>query len=190
MNALNPFPGLTRGMATSEKVNPAGANTVDRDDFVGAMGRAATGVSIITTDGRLGRWGLTVSAVTSVSADPPMLLACVNRRSPLSEAVTANSVFAVNLLESAQTHLADAFAGRPREGEEGYDFNLAQWSKAVTGAPCLEAAVASFDCVLQSFHDAGSHRIFIGRVLSTKSNEGEPLIYSARQYGRHSPIDD
>ena len=119
-----------------------------------------------------------------------MLLACVNRRSPLSEAVTANSVFAVNLLESAQTHLADAFAGRPREGEEGYDFNLAQWSKAVTGAPCLEAAVACFDCVLQSFHDAGSHRIFIGRVLSTKSNEGEPLIYSARQYGRHSPIDD
>ena len=53
-----------------------------RETFIAAMGQAATGVTVVTTDGRAGRLGVTVSAMTSVSADPPLLLICVNRRSP------------------------------------------------------------------------------------------------------------
>ena len=66
--------------------------------FTAAMGLAATGVSVVTTDGPAGRFGLTVSAVSSVSAEPPLVLCCINRKSPAMAAVEANGVFAVNLL--------------------------------------------------------------------------------------------
>ena len=55
---------------------------VASQDFRAAMGLAATGVSVVTTDGPSGRFGLTVSAVSSVSADPPLVLICINRKSP------------------------------------------------------------------------------------------------------------
>ena len=59
------------------------------EDFVAAMGLAATGVSVVTTDGPAGRFGLTVSAVSSVSAEPPLVLVCINRKSPAMAAVEA-----------------------------------------------------------------------------------------------------
>ena len=76
------------------------------------MSGTVTGVSVVTTDGTSGRLGLTVSSMTSVSADPPTLLVCINRRSPLVEAIRANGVFAVNVVGAHQAAVADTFAGR------------------------------------------------------------------------------
>ncbi len=84
--------------------------------FVEAMAAAASGVSIVTTDGPAGRFGLTVSALTSVSADPPLLLACINRKNPISAAITENGCFVANLLAENQVALAKIFAGRPELG--------------------------------------------------------------------------
>src|SRR4051812_12981666 len=84
--------------------------------FVSAMAGAATGVNIVTTDGQAGRVGLTVSAMASVSAEPPMLLVSINRRSPLLAAILENGVFGVSVLGVHHAELADSFAGRPREG--------------------------------------------------------------------------
>ena len=83
-------------------------------DFISAMAAAATGVSVITTEGSAGRFGLTVSAVSSVSAEPPMLLACVNRKSPAAAAIVENGRFAVNVLGFHNQDVAEVFSGRPK----------------------------------------------------------------------------
>ena len=154
---------------------------VGPERFVSAMAMAATAVSVVTTDGAAGKFGLTVSAVSSVSAEPPMVLACINRRSPLSEAVTANGIFCINLLTDCQSHVSDIFAGRSNDGP-AYDFACATWISGVTGAPILNQAAASFDCKLDSYHDAGTHRIIIGRVLEAVTGEDDPLVYARRSY--------
>jgi len=158
------------------------AHTVPHDEFVAAMGRAVNGVSVVTTDGQAGCWGLTVSAVVSVSADPALLLVCINRRSPLLNALIENGIFSVNLLSAWQREIADTFAGRPANGA-AFDFSCAEWCPAMTGAPLLSDAAAAFDCVLNESHDAGTHRMCIGQVVAARSLDVAPLLYSARQYG-------
>lgn len=153
-----------------------------REDFVDAMSATVTGVNVVTTDGPAGRFGLTVSAMSSVSADPPMVLACINRRSPACGALRVNGTFCLNVLSAQQRHLANTFAGRPARGKP-YDFDDAMWTKGSTGAPCLINAVSTFECVLDTALDAGSHTIFIGRVLAATKADGTPLLYTARAYG-------
>ena len=162
-------------------------DAVERDTYVNAMGCAVTGVNIVTTDGPGGRFGLTVSAVSSVSADPPMLLVCINRHSPACTALQTNKVFCVNMLSTRHKQISDTFAGRPENGKP-YDFACASWETAVTGAPRLVDALSTFDCVLETARDAGSHTIFIGRVLEAKAGCGSPLLYSRRAYGHPQPL--
>jgi len=89
---------------------------------------------------------------------------------------------------AAQAHVSDTFAGRPRQGE-AFDFAVGGWRQAATGAPCLRGAVAVFDCALWSAHEAGSHTIFIGRVLAVGASEAAPLLYTGRRYGRPMLLD-
>ena len=154
---------------------------VEPQQFVSAMAMAATAVSVITTDGAGGKFGLTVSAISSVSAEPPLVLACINRRNPVAGAVVRNGIFCVNLLAAGQSLVSNVFAGRPGEMMP-YDFGCADWFQSVTGAPVLKGAAAAFDCKLETHHDAGSHRIIIGRVLDAVTGEDDPLVYARRQY--------
>ena len=156
--------------------------SADREDFVNAMSGAVTGVNVITTDGPAGRFGITVNAVSSVSADPPMVLACINRRSPACNTVRVNGAFCVNVLSARQRHVAETFAGRPAQGES-YAFASAMWTQSTTGAPRLVDATAAFDCVLETAYDAGSHTIFIGRVVAASEGSRSPLLYTDRAYG-------
>ncbi|MDE2385738.1 MAG: flavin reductase family protein [Alphaproteobacteria bacterium] len=151
--------------------------------FVEAMAAAASGVSVVTTDGVHGRFGLTVSAVTSVSAEPPLLLACINRKTPIAAAITANGCFTANLLSEHQVPLAKIFAGRPEHGP-AYDFTAADWHKGATPAPVLDHAAATFECKLDSWHDGGTHRIFIGEVLAASISGLATLAYHHRRFGR------
>jgi flavin reductase (DIM6/NTAB) family NADH-FMN oxidoreductase RutF len=164
------------------------APSVARDLFVQAMGRAVSGVTVVATDGPAGRFAVTVSAMSSVSAEPPLVLACIQRRCPANRAVRENGVFAISILAAAQAHVSDTFAGRPRQGDP-FDFAIGEWRRAVTGAPCLAGAVATFDCALWSAHEAGSHIIFVGRVLAVDAREAAPLLYSGRRYGRPMLLD-
>jgi flavin reductase len=152
-------------------------------NFIAAMGAAATGVSVVTTEGLAGRFGLTVSAISSVSAEPPMLLACVNRKSPAVAAMDRNGRFAVNVLGFNNRDVAEIFAGRPKCGRP-YDFDRHAWEEGSTGQPLLAGATASFECEIECSQDAGSHRIFIGRVVNARRNAAEPLIYCNRAFGR------
>jgi len=165
------------------------APSVDSTRFVQAMGRAVSGVTVVATDGKAGRFAVTVSAMSSVSAEPPLVLACIRRQSPANRAIRANGVFAISVLADCQAHVSDTFAGRPQQGE-AFDFTIGEWRGSVTGAPCLEGAVATFDCALWSCHEAGSHTVFIGRVLAAGESEAAPLLYTRRSYGRPASLDD
>jgi flavin reductase len=150
--------------------------------FTNAMRRAVSGVSIVTTDGEFGRYGLTVSSMTSVSAEPPMLLVCVNRNSIAHDAIARNHRFAINILSARQQNLAASFAGSDRHGP-AYDFSSDHWSVSSSGLPRLNNPAAVLECELDSAVTAGTHSIFIGRVTKAWSAEEMPLAYSNREYG-------
>jgi flavin reductase (DIM6/NTAB) family NADH-FMN oxidoreductase RutF len=141
------------------------------------------------TDGPAGRFAVTVSAVNSVSAEPPLILACIQRQSPANRVIRTNGVFSVSVLGDGQAHVSDTFAGRPRHGD-AFDFAVGEWSAAATGAPCLGGAAAIFDCALWSSHEAGSHTVFIGRVLAVREGDAAPLLYTRRRYGRPIALDN
>ena len=165
---------------------PALTDPSIRAAFVGAMRCAPTAVSVVTTDGPAGRFGVTVSAVASVSADPPMLLACINRRSPVGAAVAQNGKFTVNLLSEHQRDVADCFAGRfAASGGPAFDFGQGDWADdAQDPAPRLQNASASFHCAVAQMHEAGTHIILIGRVLTALSGQTPPLAYVRQGYAR------
>ena len=156
-----------------------------RADFVHAMSRAAATVSVVTTDGPAGRAGLTVSAMTSVSADgdPPTILVCINKGASAAEPILTNGCFAVNVLDAAQQDIADIFAGRA-EAPGGDRFAAAPWDVLETGAPVLHG-LAGFDCEVQSADLVGTHHVIIGAVRAVRvAEEGAPLIYGMRSYLR------
>jgi flavin reductase (DIM6/NTAB) family NADH-FMN oxidoreductase RutF len=175
-----------RVQITRNNQTPAGSfettPSVDRGAFLTAMARVFSMVTIVSTDGPAGRFAVTVSSAGSASADPPLVLACINRRSPVNAAIHANGVFCINVLAVGQEHLSDCFAGRPRDGAS-FDFAGTDWVSGKTGSPILRDGVAAFDCVLQSSHGAGSHTVFFGRVLEVLDGGSMPLIYGRRSYG-------
>jgi flavin reductase (DIM6/NTAB) family NADH-FMN oxidoreductase RutF len=155
--------------------------------FIQAMRGAVTGVTVVTTDGPAGRFGLTLNSFVSVSAEPPMVLVCVGRNSPACNAVEQNRSYCVNVLSGDQRTLADIFAGRGA-GNRPYDFGAAHWTRQLTGSPALSDAKANFDCVLDNSFDAGTHRIFTGRVIAATARRGKPLLYTNREYGQPRPF--
>jgi flavin reductase (DIM6/NTAB) family NADH-FMN oxidoreductase RutF len=155
--------------------------------FRKAMSLAVTGVNIVTTDGPLGRFGLTVSAVSSVSAEPPMILVCVNRNSPANNAIRSNGVFAINVLGAKQRPTAETFSGSDAHGG-AYQFNDRDWLRSITGAPVLNEAVATFDCELETAITAATHTVFIGQVKATTKYTDTPLLYTDRHYGKPASL--
>ncbi len=117
-----------------------------------------------------------------VSAEPPMLLACINTRSPACAAIRSNQIFCVNVLSTRQRRLANAFAGNADQGN-AYDFSIGQWERGFMDVLRLVDAASSFDCALEQSYDAGSHTIFIGRVTASTGGSFSPLLYTNRNYG-------
>jgi flavin reductase (DIM6/NTAB) family NADH-FMN oxidoreductase RutF len=148
------------------------------------MRQLAASVTLVTTGAKGARAGLTATAVCSVSAEPPQLLACVNREAEAHRLLLATGHLAVNLLSAGQQELADRFAGRTGIDGEAR-FGAGRWTTLVTGAPILEEALVSFDCRIVTAHEAGTHTIFIARVLDVVVRPGaEPMVYVAGSYGR------
>jgi flavin reductase (DIM6/NTAB) family NADH-FMN oxidoreductase RutF len=155
-----------------------------RESFLEGMSRAATTVNVVTTDGPGGRAGVTVSAMSSVSADRPALLVCVHQASPACQAIKENRRLCVNVLRAEQAAISDRFAGRAKSG--GRDkFAGARWRRLATGAPALEDALVAFDCTVMHEVDWDTHTIFIAEVVEVElAQSGSPLIYADRTYGR------
>src|ERR1700690_2348435 len=107
-----------------------------RQRFLNGMSHAACTVNVVTTDGRAGRHGVTVSAMVSVSADTPQptLLVCIHHLSAVADALLENGVFCVNVLREDQTHISESFAGRTQARGDS-KFDCAEWTTQATGAP-------------------------------------------------------
>lgn len=155
---------------------------IDRFDFRNAMSHFAAAVHIVTTDGRAGIRGTTVTSVCSVSDTPATLLVCLNAGSAVNDRYEKNGCFAVNVLAAEHEELAKAFAG---QGQLSLDdrFAMAQWRSLATGAPVLETALASFDCRLTDARIVATHRVLIGEVVGLNVAPSAPsLVYKERQF--------
>ena len=162
---------------------------VDGEGFKEGMRRLAASVCLITTATADGvRNGLTATAVCSLSAEPPMLLCCLNRASHSFAAVTRAQVFCVNVLCEQDAGVAHHFSSN-RQGAE--KFTVGDWGVGVTGAPLLASALAAFDCRLDQVVEAGTHAILMGRVAGVvlAAVGGRPLLYAQGGYGRFTAED-
>lgn len=156
-----------------------------RQLFLNGMSNAACTVSVVTTDGPAGRFGVTVSAMASVSADTekPTLLVCIHTLSPAAKAIMANGVFCVNVLRDDQSYISDCFAGKLKT-ENGDKFACTQWAQDAVGAPRVADALVAFSCKLLSNQQIGTHHVLFGAVEEIFSaGPGSPLIYANRAYG-------
>lgn len=155
---------------------------IPADTFKQAMRRLASGVTIVTTRHGDVRGGLTATAVCSLSADPPQLLVCVNRTAAAHALIAEGENLCVNLLTHKHRHLAARFAGQT--GILGAErFDVGRWGRLKTGAPVLEDALASFDCIVTEKVAASTHTIFIGRVVDVHLRaSGRPLVYAGGAY--------
>ncbi|RJF91808.1 flavin reductase [Noviherbaspirillum saxi] len=154
-----------------------------RENFVDGMSRVPNSVSVVTTDGIAGRFGVTVSATASVSADPPTLLVCVHHLSRASQAIIENGVFCVNLLHTEASRISDTFAGRVA-APEGDKFGCASWHTLQSGAPVIDGPLVAFDCKLMQHMQVNTHYIFIGGVLHVEFGKtARPLLHANRSYG-------
>ena len=186
-------PGDNAGRAAAH----AEAAAALRQHFLSAMRHAACTVSVVTTNGPAGRFGLTVSAMSSVSADgpAPTLLVCINQSSTSADALLANGVFCVNVLRDDQAYVSESFARRaapnsgpgssPDSAAAPDKFAVANWTTLITGAPRIVDPLVAFDCRVQSVERVGTHFVVVGAVAGVfvSPSGGAPLIYANRAYG-------
>lgn len=144
-------------------------------EFRQAMRNLASGVAIVATGTAARRRGLTVSSVTSICMEPPCLLVGINASSETHDGILASRSFGVSLLRSDQEDLALRFGGQ--EGAKGvHRFDTASWNQGVLDVPLLPNAFCALECVLYDHKVIGTHTIFIGRIIATRTGHGSPLI--------------
>lgn len=157
-------------------------------DFRDSLSQFASGVTIVTIKAGPEIHGLTVSAFTSISPEPPLIAIAIDRRHTAHRLLTSEgAVFAVNILGEGQEELSERFAWT----KEADRFTLGRWSSATTGAPVLDDAAAWLDCTVHSRATAGTHTVFVGEVQANHAPRpgDRPLVYWNRDY-RRLAIDD
>jgi flavin reductase (DIM6/NTAB) family NADH-FMN oxidoreductase RutF len=143
-----------------------------------ALGRFATGVTVVTTRSPGGKLeGLTANSFSSVSLDPPLVLWSLQKKAPSLESFRSSGFFAVNVLGTHQHDHCHHFA-RPSLDK----FSDIPHEIGLGGCPLLEESLASFECSTHDVIEGGDHLIFIGRVERVTYRDGEPLIFSGGSF--------
>jgi flavin reductase (DIM6/NTAB) family NADH-FMN oxidoreductase RutF len=155
---------------------------VSLEQFKLGMRLLAGAVNIITSAHGGRRYGMTATAVCSVSADPPTVLACINKLATTYGVVAKSKVFCVNVLRAEDSELSGTFSGATSgEGR----FKSRDWTRLATGAPVLIDSLVSFDCRVVKKVMHGTHGIFFGQVEQVLvGKQGKPLLYSEGQYAK------
>lgn len=151
------------------------------DTFKQIMRRWAATVNVITTRADDTIYGLTATAFSSLSAEPPLVFVCVNRKGRTHPLIEKSGIFCVNFLAPDMKQVSDRFAGRMPDEERFRD--LAHRTEA-TGAPVLNDAIAFLDCTVHESFAAGDHTIFVGLVQTggVQKPDAAPLLYFNSQY--------
>jgi flavin reductase (DIM6/NTAB) family NADH-FMN oxidoreductase RutF len=151
---------------------------IDTSLFRSILGRFATGVTIVTALDEHGQpHGMTVSAFSSLSLNPPLVLICIDNAATMSPVIATASHFVVNILTSTQEELSRRFADQLDNRFAGIGYR-----ESASGAPILDDVLAWVDCRVVARHPAGDHVIVIGEVQSGKVLNGEPLLYYRSGY--------
>jgi len=151
-------------------------------DFRQVLGAFATGVTVITTQSDEHTHGMTATAFSSVSLDPPLVLVCVISGTTGSETIARNGVFVVNILGSHQEPFSRYFSSRDRP--QGRDaFREIPHRLGVVGSPVLHDVAAFLECRVVAQHEAGDHTVFVGEVLALGVEpEVTPLLFHHSRY--------
>jgi flavin reductase (DIM6/NTAB) family NADH-FMN oxidoreductase RutF len=149
--------------------------------FRAAMAEVCTPVSVVTALDRDRPHGTTVSAFTSLSMDPPMVLVSLARSSDLLEVVSSTGRFGVNVLAHGQADQAMAFAVKGRSKFDGIGWRLRH------GLPRLDGAGGWVACSVAGLLDGGDHVVVLGTVLAVEGGGAAPLTYHRRTFGTHAP---
>ena len=149
---------------------------MDDRTFRDAMGKFATGVTVITTVVSDNVHGMTANAFMSVSINPKLISISIGEKAQMLEKIKQSGKFAVSILSEKQLSVSRHFAGQVNE-RETFDF---EW---INGMPVIRNSLASVICDVYSSHIAGDHTIFIGKVNELNMNEGTPLTFYEGKYG-------
>jgi flavin reductase (DIM6/NTAB) family NADH-FMN oxidoreductase RutF len=147
--------------------------TVSKDEFRRALGHFASSVTVVTCRSEDGRpLGITVSAFSSLSLDPPLVLICIDKRASLHDHLKEGDHFAVNILAEDQELISRRFASKVEDRFEGIGYR-----EGDVGAPLISGALATIECRIVHSYPGGDHTIIVGEVLATEVSNGRPLAY-------------
>jgi flavin reductase (DIM6/NTAB) family NADH-FMN oxidoreductase RutF len=148
-----------------------------RAAFLGQMRLVPGAVAIVACADGEERGGLAVTAWNSLTADPPMLLACVNRSTGAYPLIERRGAFSLNVLPSEDTETVAIFSGQ--RGLRGNDrFTADDWHDGALSQPLLNSAIAAFECTVEAMHDHGTHSIIVGRITALhRGDETHALLY-------------
>ncbi len=151
---------------------------VDEQQFRNALGRFASGVTVVTIADGDEKTGLTVSAFCSLSLEPPYILICINNSSSALAMIDRTKQFAVNILAADQRDLSNRFASRSDDKFDGVKYHPGK-----SGLPLLNDTVATLECALVNTFPGGDHTIYVGRVDEAFIDASKsPLLYYHGQY--------
>lgn len=154
---------------------------LDPEELRQTMRLWTTGVTIVSAQIGDVRHGMTVNSFTSLSLEPPLVLVSLERSTRTHRLVMQAGYFGISILGENQREISDRFAGRLTEHLDRFA-NLPVYG-LVSGAPLLEAGLASLDCRVISAFEAGTHTVIIGEVQAVRrSDTGPPLVYYNRDY--------
>ena len=151
--------------------------SIDQAVFRQVVSHFTSGVVVVTAvDGA--RYGVTASAVSSLSMDPPMLLVCLNNKLATTDVIGRTGRFAINILGADHADVAMQFAKPHADKFRGVDT-----VEGLHGLPLLTDALAQIECETEATVAAATHTIFIGRVLGARARSGNPLAYFRGKFG-------
>ena len=141
--------------------------------FRDAMGKFATGVTVLLTENDGETHGMTANGFVSISMDPKLVLISVGHKAKFLEKVSQSQKYTVNILAEDQEHYSRHFAGRPGEVVE---------FESIAEQPVIKGAIAQIACEVVSVHVEGDHTLFIGKVIDLRFEDKNPLLFFGGKY--------
>ena len=148
---------------------------MDSREFRNAMGKFATGVTVISTEVDGIYHGMTANGFMSISLDPTLVAISIGERAQTLKLIQESKRFGVSILEKDQIDISKRFAGQI-PSDEAFQFDLSN------GFPLVEGALVQIVCRVEQEIVAGDHTIFLGRPEQLHVKDGEPLLFASGQY--------
>jgi flavin reductase (DIM6/NTAB) family NADH-FMN oxidoreductase RutF len=153
---------------------------VNKEEFRAVMGRFASGVTVATAKCKDNRpCGITISAFSSVSLEPPLILVCIDKRASVHDYFKEGNHFAVNILGEEQEVISRRFASKDEDRFSGIGYK-----DGITGVPLLDGAIAYLECRVVNEYPGGDHTIVVGEVIHSQVTDGRPLAYFRGGYAQ------